>query len=141
MAWFSDCEAAFTSSNEATYKRFSSTFAMLRTGPPTMYLHMILRSRLAAGHSGQNRTARRSEMRLSKIARYSASFEFFVVFAVSTAGSCLGGREVAQRGGLAAVRERGPWGHQSDENAELGKEWVSTCIKRHVRRTAAVGDA
>ena len=80
MAWFSDCEAAFTSSNEVTYKRFSSTFAMLRTGPPTMYLHMILRSRLAAGHSGQNNTHNKSEIKLSKIARYSASLEFFVDF-------------------------------------------------------------
>ena len=33
----------------------------------------------AAGHSGQKTTVRRSEIKLSKIARYSASFEFFVV--------------------------------------------------------------
>lgn len=36
--------------------------------------------RLAAGHSGQNKTTMRSEMRWSKMARYSASFEFLVVF-------------------------------------------------------------
>jgi hypothetical protein len=42
---------------------------------------MILNRRLAAGHSGQKRTTRRSETRLSKIARYSASFEFLVAFA------------------------------------------------------------
>lgn len=46
----------------------------------TMNLQMMPSIRLAAGHSGQNKTASRSEMRLSKIARYSASFEFFVVF-------------------------------------------------------------
>ena len=34
----------------------------------------------AAGHSGQNKTVKRSAIKLSKIARYSASFEFFVVF-------------------------------------------------------------
>ncbi len=45
-----------------------------------MNLQMRLRIRLAAGHSGQNSTTRRSEMRLSKIARYSASFEFLVTF-------------------------------------------------------------
>lgn len=45
-----------------------------------MYLQMILRSRLAAGHSGQNNTHSRSEIKLSKIARYSASLEFFVDF-------------------------------------------------------------
>lgn len=45
-----------------------------------MNLQMMPSIRLAAGHSGQNKTASRSEMRLSKIARYSASFEFFVVF-------------------------------------------------------------
>ena len=43
-----------------------------------MYLHIMLRSRLAAGHSGQNNTHSRSEMRLSKMARYSASLEFLV---------------------------------------------------------------
>ena len=48
--------------------------------PLTINLQMRLSMRLAAGHSGQNKTARRSEMRLSKIVRYSASFEFFVVF-------------------------------------------------------------
>ena len=47
-----------------------------------MNLHMILRMRLAAGHSGQKRTASRSEIRLSKIARYSASLEFLVAFAL-----------------------------------------------------------
>jgi len=46
----------------------------------TMNLHMIPNRRLAAGHSGQKRTTRRSETRLSKIARYSASFEFLVAF-------------------------------------------------------------
>ena len=46
----------------------------------TIYLQAILRRRLAAGHSGQYNTARRSEMRLSKIVRYSASLEFFVAF-------------------------------------------------------------
>ena len=35
---------------------------------------------LAAGHSGQNKTVRRSSIKLSKIARYSASLEFFVAF-------------------------------------------------------------
>ena len=45
-----------------------------------MYLQAILRRRLAAGHSGQYNTTRRSEMRLSKIVRYSASLEFFVAF-------------------------------------------------------------
>lgn len=45
-----------------------------------MNLQIMPSIKLAAGHSGQNKTASRSEMRLSKIARYSASFEFFVVF-------------------------------------------------------------
>jgi len=45
-----------------------------------MYLHAMLSRRLAAGHSGQYNTARRSEMRLSNIVRYSASLEFLVAF-------------------------------------------------------------
>lgn len=45
-----------------------------------MNLQAILSRRLAAGHSGQYRTARRSEIRLSNMARYSASLEFLVVF-------------------------------------------------------------
>lgn len=44
----------------------------------TMNLQTILKSRLAAGHSGQNKTTRRSEIKWSKISRYSASFEFLV---------------------------------------------------------------
>jgi hypothetical protein len=48
----------------------------------TIYLQMILNRRLAAGHSGQKRTTRRSDTRLSNIARYSASFEFFVALAL-----------------------------------------------------------
>lgn len=44
----------------------------------TMYLQMMPSSRLAAGHSGQNKTTSRSDIRLSKIVRYSASFEFLV---------------------------------------------------------------
>ena len=46
----------------------------------TINLQAIVRSSAAAGHSGQKSTVKRSEMRLSKIALYSASFEFFVVF-------------------------------------------------------------
>ena len=46
----------------------------------TINLQAIVRSNAAAGHSGQKSTVKRSEMRLSKIALYSASFEFFVVF-------------------------------------------------------------
>jgi hypothetical protein len=38
----------------------------------------MLNNKAAAGHSGQYNTARRSSTKLSKIARYSASFEFFV---------------------------------------------------------------
>jgi hypothetical protein len=34
----------------------------------------------AAGHSGQNKTVKRSAIRLSNIDRYSASFEFLVDF-------------------------------------------------------------
>jgi hypothetical protein len=49
---------------------------------PTINLHIMPRRRLAAGHSGQKRTTRRSDTRLSKIARYSASFEFFVALAL-----------------------------------------------------------
>ena len=45
-----------------------------------MNLQMIVRSKLAAGHSGQNRTTSKSDMRLSRMSRYSASFEFFVAF-------------------------------------------------------------
>jgi hypothetical protein len=41
---------------------------------------MIPSSSPAAGHSGQNSTARRSEIKLSKIARYSASLLDFVIF-------------------------------------------------------------
>ena len=44
----------------------------------TMNLQIILSTRLAAGHSGQKRTTNRSEIRFSKIVRYSASFVFFV---------------------------------------------------------------
>ena len=44
----------------------------------TINLQAIVRSNAAAGHSGQKSTVKRSEMRLSKIALYSASFEFFV---------------------------------------------------------------
>ena len=43
-----------------------------------MNLLAILNTTPAAGHSGQNSTTSRSSMRLSNIALYSASFEFFV---------------------------------------------------------------
>ena len=43
-----------------------------------MTLQMIPSSSPAAGHSGQNSTARRSEIKLSNIARYSASLLDFV---------------------------------------------------------------
>lgn len=43
-----------------------------------MNLQMISSKRLADGHSGQKSTARRSDIRLSKIALYSASLVFFV---------------------------------------------------------------
>ena len=46
----------------------------------TMNLDATPSSIDAAGHSGQNRTVRRSAIKLSKIARYSASLAFFVVF-------------------------------------------------------------
>ena len=45
----------------------------------TIYLQIIVSNTLAAGHSGQNSTASKSPIKLSKIARYSASLEFFVV--------------------------------------------------------------
>jgi len=45
-----------------------------------MNFKAMLRTRLAAGHSGQNNTTRRSSIRLSNMIRYSASFEFFVAF-------------------------------------------------------------
>lgn len=44
----------------------------------TMNLQMTLKIKLAAGHSGQYNTTRRSDIRLSKMIRYSASLEFFV---------------------------------------------------------------
>lgn len=44
----------------------------------TINLHIMRKRRAAAGHSGQYNTVRRSEMRLSNIARYSASFELLV---------------------------------------------------------------
>lgn len=44
----------------------------------TMNLQTMLKTKLAAGHSGQKRTTRRSEIRLSRMVRYSASFAFFV---------------------------------------------------------------
>ena len=47
---------------------------------PTMTLHTIPSNSPAAGHSGQNSTTRRSEIKLSKIARYSASLLDFVIF-------------------------------------------------------------
>lgn len=43
-----------------------------------MNLQTMLNTKLAAGHSGQKRTTRRSETKLSKMARYSDSFEFLV---------------------------------------------------------------
>jgi len=46
---------------------------------PTMTLLIIPSSSPAAGHSGQNSTARRSEIKLSNIARYSASLLDFVI--------------------------------------------------------------
>lgn len=45
-----------------------------------MNLQTMLSTKLAAGHSGQKRTVNKSEMRLSNIVLYSASFEFFVDF-------------------------------------------------------------
>jgi hypothetical protein len=45
----------------------------------TITLLMIPSKSPAAGHSGQNSTARRSEIKLSNIARYSASLLDFVI--------------------------------------------------------------
>ena len=43
-----------------------------------MNLQMIFRITAAAGHSGQNSTVRRSDIKLSRMVRYSCSFEFLV---------------------------------------------------------------
>lgn len=44
----------------------------------TIYLHARVRSKDAAGHSGQNKTVSRSAIKLLKIAQYSALFKSFV---------------------------------------------------------------
>lgn len=44
-----------------------------------MTLQMIPSNSPAAGHSGQNSTTRRSEIKLSNMARYSASLLDFVI--------------------------------------------------------------
>jgi hypothetical protein len=44
-----------------------------------MNLMMIFSTNLAAGHSGQNKTVNKSEMKLSKMARYSVSLAFLDV--------------------------------------------------------------
>jgi predicted membrane GTPase involved in stress response len=51
---------------------------LVRLNPPTINAQMIRRRSAAAGHSGQYKTVSRSDIRLSNIARYSASLEFFV---------------------------------------------------------------
>ena len=59
-----------------------------------MTLLMIPSSSPAAGHSGQNNTARRSEIKLSNIARYSASLLDFVILVLPD----------LKNGALASVR-------------------------------------
>ena len=66
------------SSKDDTYPNVNATNDM-NNKTHTIYLQAILKRSDAAGHSGQKTTVRRSDIKLSKIDRCSASFEFFVV--------------------------------------------------------------
>ena len=82
-ALLSVCELVLISSNDETWTTHIISYMHLKqtkTRRSTINFDAILNIRLAAGHSGQKRTTSRSSMRLSKMRRYSASFEFLVVF-------------------------------------------------------------
>lgn len=79
-ALLSACVADLTSSSDVICWKSA---CQLRSFKPseivlTMNLQTMLKTKLAAGHSGQKRTTSRSEIRLSRMVRYSASFAFFV---------------------------------------------------------------
>ena len=80
-ALFSLCVDVLISSNEDTLVKCVNIRKLkISKNNLTMNLTATPRMTVAAGHSGQNNTVSRSAMRLSNIARYSASLAFLVDF-------------------------------------------------------------